>query len=188
MKIIRKIGDGLFRFTDSFFQGSNCGSTENPDKIIPADQVNCMVWELNQGVEDIVLKDLSVSINLLVPAFLRKPAAQFYKKVCMYFLVDAAIEEESLDPTNISASSLTFPPLQEGKILTLFSDTKKIVSANVLSLRDWLKFKLQKVSSFLRLLQPEKPYYLLGDFAPSRYDNYCDKSNFRKTYIFHLRN
>lgn len=188
MKFISKIGDGLFRITDSFFRGSGYRIPENPDKILTADEANCVVWELDQGIEDIVIKDLSVSIKLLLPAFVRNPVVDLYRKACLYFLVDAAIEEESLDPENIKSSLESFTTPQPAKILTFFRTARVKTSTRVISLLDWLKIRLQKVSGFLRLQQPVKPYYLLGDYTPARYGMFEDITNFRQTCSFHLRN
>jgi hypothetical protein len=188
MKLISKLGDGLFRFTDSFFRGSGHRLPENPDKIFQADDANCIVWELDQGFEDIFLKDLIVSINILIPAFVRKPIGKLYRKACLYFLVDAAIEEESIDPENIKSSLKSLTTSQPAKILTLFRATNEKVGTRVISMIDWLEIKLHKVSCFLRRQRPDKPYYLLGNFTPLRYDIFGDKSNFRHTYNFHMRN
>jgi hypothetical protein len=188
MKIIRKIGDGLYRLTDSFFQVPSAGLSENPDINLNPDQTACMVWELNQGVEDIVLKDLSVSLNILIPSFIRKPVKQLYKKACLYFLVDAIIEEESLDPVHFTGTEASILAEPAGKKFTLFADVKRKAIYNVISLGDWIKIKLHRVGGFIRLLQPAKPYYLLGNFAPTGSDIYNDNSDFSPTYIFHLRN
>jgi hypothetical protein len=147
-----------------------------------------MTWELNQGVEDIVIKDLRISINLLIPPFIRKPVEDLYKKVCFYFLVDAVIEEESLDPDQLNIALLTISAEPSGKKYTLIAESIKKVKTKVISFHGWLKFKWQRVSCFLRHLQPDKPYYLLGDFTPAHDNFYNDKSDFRHTYIFHLRN
>ena len=187
--MFRKVGDWLFNSTDKFFQGNNPVSDadcpEYPDNYAES---NCIVWELKQGVEDIVIKDLEVSIKYIVPAFIRKPFEKAFKELCLYFLVDAVIEDETLDQKGSRALFQNLSPSPPAKKIQLSGVNAKIFKSRIIHLEDWLKIKFRKMSVILSRLQPVKPYYLLGDFTPAIYNNNTDKSNFRHTYIFHLRN
>ncbi len=189
MKIFRKVSDWLFNSTDKFFQGNNpafeADCPEYPDKFVES---NCIVWELKQGVEDIVIKDLQVSIKYIVPAFFRKPFEKAFKEFCLFFLVDAVIEDETLDQKANRASLLNLSPTPAAKKILLSGVHTAIFKSRIIHLEDWLKIKFRKVSLLLSLMQHAKPYYLLGDFTPAIYNNYTDESNFRHTYIFHMRN
>jgi hypothetical protein len=197
MKLLNKIGDNLFRITDRFFLGSrpseHCSAPSNFDS-----SGQYMVWELNQGVEDILIKDIWGSISFFIPALIRKRIEQIYKDACLYFLVDAVIEDETIDPEADKVSGLNvLTPLAEKKII-LIARAKKGLNRNILNLQDWVKIRLHRVRYFLRHLRPGKTFYLLGNFSPARNDlnfdglNYIlhdsDKTNFRHTFIFHKRN
>jgi hypothetical protein len=102
MKLIRKISDKIYQSTDKFFQGN----TIQPDGIDPNFQAgngeeHCMVWELNQGVEDIVMKDLQAGYHFLLPSKVRFHIEKMFKSVCLYFLVDAVMKRKHLNRKQI---------------------------------------------------------------------------------------
>jgi hypothetical protein len=197
MSLLNKIGDKLFMLTDRFFQGNrtveHCSAMPELDR-----NGNYIVWELNQGVEDILIKDIRISVNCIIPALIRKPLEKIYRNACLYFLVDAVIEDETIDPEADKASRLNVLPKLAEKKIVLTPWTNKGLQRNILSFQEWFKINLQKARRFFRHQGTSRTFYLLGNFAPSGNDcsfnglNYIlrdpDKTNFKHTFIFHKRN
>ena len=176
MNFLDKIGNRLYRITDRFFQG-NRPVENSPSPANFSSNGQYMVWELNQGVEDILIKDIRGSINFFIPALIRNSMKQIYSDACMYFLVDAVIEDETIDPKAHKASMLNvLPPLSEKKIIFI-ARSKKGLNRNILYLQDWVKIRLHRVRHFLRHLRTDKTFYLLGNFSPARNDLNFDSLN-----------
>lgn len=188
MNLINKIGDVLYGNIDNFFQGKVTLRSQELSVEHPQTDIHSMTWELNQGIEDIVIKDLKISLKVLIPGIISRRIEHVFRKACMYFLVDAAIEEVSVDPGNQPDSKIELSVPPAAKQLFVFNSLKIGTNQHVLALIDWLKIKLQRIRSGLRPPGHDKPYYLLGDFTPSRYELYSDNIKFRKACIFHLRN
>jgi hypothetical protein len=170
MKLFNKISDSVFRTTDRFFKGGTVTEQDCPfQNEHPGNELS-MVWELNQGFEDIVLKDISSGINFFVPSFIRNRVTEAYKQACLFFLTDMIIEEETIDPEIDKATRLNLLSIPVEKIININNDQKHGIKARILYLQDWLKIKLQRASQVLRHLQQEKPYYLLADFTPRKND------------------
>jgi hypothetical protein len=188
MNLINKIGDVLYGNIDKFFQGKvNLPSQELSVKHTQTD-IHCMTWELNQGVEDIVIKDLKISLKILIPGIISRRIERVYRKACMYFLVDAAIEEGSLDPGKQPESKMELSAPPASKQIFVINSLKMCANQHILALIDWLKIKLQRIRPGIRQPGHDKPYYLLGDFSPLRFELYSGHIKFRKACIFHLRN
>jgi hypothetical protein len=196
MKLLDKIGDNLFRITDRFFQGNRpSGYCSAPVDLECSRQ--SMVWELNQGVEDILIKDIRGSINYFIPAFIRRPIEQIYRKACLYILVDAVIEDETIDMKEDNKSGLHISPAPKEKKIIL-TEALNRMSQNILSLQDWFKIRFNQVRYLIRYPRPDRSYYLLGDFTPAINDgnlnglyyilHESDRTNFRHTFVYHKRN
>jgi hypothetical protein len=190
LKLINKIGDNLFLISDKYFQGNKTALTGDScsnsyDKTSVDHSV--IVWDLNQGMDDILLRDLQVSLNFIIPVFIRNRIKQTYKEVCLFFLLDAVIEDENLDDTIEHSKGQVQSPLLAEKIIIISTDIKKKLNSNTLSLLSWVKIKLRRVLECLRHYQSAKPMYLLGDFSPSRYPVIYN-SDFRHTFIHYKRN
>jgi hypothetical protein len=189
MKLFSKISDKIYRSTDKFFQGNTIQADGNdPNFKGGYGEEHVMVWELNQGIEDIVMKDLQAGYHLLLPSMVRFHIEKMFKSICLYFLVDAVIEDETLEQETDRVSRLKLISTPVAKQIMLTREIKNRVSRKILSLQDWLKIKMQKLRVILSHLQKDKPYYLLGNFAPARFDISGETSIFRHTSIFHLRN
>jgi hypothetical protein len=197
MKLINKISNSVFSTTDRFFQGSVQIGTDCQSPSECAVNEHAVIWELNQGFEDIVLKDLKFSIRFFVPSFIRNYAAEAYKQVCMFFLVDMVIEEETIDPEEDKASLLNLVSIPVEKKIIVGFEQKRSIKEGILSFQDWFKIKLQIARKILRKLQEDKPYYLLADLSPRFNDpasnfnylvNHSDKPNFIPSFVFHKRN
>lgn len=189
MKIINKIGDWLYNITDRYFQGENSGVIlESPQFSGQISEAKTFSWELNQGVEDIIVKDLIVSAKYIIPSIIRNKIQSVVNKVRFLYLVDAVIEEETLDPTSVKLPEIPLSDIVSGKNIVIKSTSLSTFYTRIISLSEWLKTKLLHLRSVIRCYKRVKPFYLLGDFSPVKYSISSNKTKFLDTYVYHLRN
>jgi hypothetical protein len=191
MTALTKIGDLLYNMTDQYFEGKIL-KEEIPEK---SDQYtgNCRVWELNQGVEDIIINDLKESMRFITPEIIRKRIDSIFRNIRFLFLVDAIIEDESIDEKALKTEFLNYSYSEDNKKIFIEGTGKASRNDRLLTLQDWLKEKLLAACQRIRRLRKGRLYRLLGDFSPAymsdqSFHNIVQKSNFIHTYLFYKRN
>jgi len=189
MKIINKIGDWLYNITDRYFQGENSGVIhETPQFSGQNSEAQTISWELNQGVEDIIVKDLIVSAKYIIPSLIINKIQSIVNRVRFLYLVDAVIEEETLDPKSVKLPEIPPSDIVSGKEIVIKYSSFTTIKTRIISLSEWLKIKLLNLRSVIRYYKRVKPFYLLGDFSPAKYPISANKTKFLDTYVYHLRN
>ncbi|MCU0370920.1 MAG: hypothetical protein MUC31_05850 [Bacteroidales bacterium] len=202
MKLVKWIGSSLFNFSDKFFKGYNDELTLDSERILPAGPVEncvCMSWELNQGVEDILFKDIKVSLNILFPHFVRKRAGIICRKLLLYFELDFIEAEEDQAPLlTIFPAKNSCPISQEKKLSFADNNVRKKVCANTLYLTDWMKAISLRLKTTLKVLYPVMPFNLFESFRTTGHytsntitDSLArgpDKSKITLPLFYHKRN
>ena len=188
MKLLKKIGTALFKSSDQFFRGN----THHPviiDTPCPVlSNANTITWELNQGVEDIVIKDLKISLKCFVPKLIYDWIEKAIRDVFLYLLIDAVAEEELLEDKTENISPLRLQAISLNTIKSYGKATGINTCRKIVHLTDWLKIKLFSIRCNAFHSAHDKPFYLLGDFAPANNIFPNDKINFRHIPFFPLRN
>ena len=197
MKLLKRIGDSLFTISDRFFTGVTDTVTKPKAKntgISTTEQVPYITWELNQGVDDIMLKDFSAIIRCLVPATLRRSIKQLLRDVFVFFMVDAFIDDAMENPEINPDVTRKIASASSEKKTIVFDHCKTGLKSKLVWMMDWLStsnIKILKIKS-------SRTYYLLSDVSPALYgiDNStsCYKPGkhnhfkFLPTCFYHKRN
>jgi len=97
LKFINKIGDFLFRFSDNFFKDESYLSSMNysdqkADDTL--DSLRYMSWDLNQGLNTILWKDIRHIVRFLIPHTFLDRISYEYKKILFLAEVDGLLGED----------------------------------------------------------------------------------------------
>jgi hypothetical protein len=166
---LSNIGERLYNCIDNFFQGTVKHEVDNNAiglSTFNSLKYNYIEWELHQDYIDIIIFDLKASFSWIIPGFLRKFGSKVQQWCLVYLFTDMALEE-------IYATTYSLPsiPAQGKKAVILYPKViKDMISAKCSCTCNWLyeSYKKSKLIITFELLR--KPYYLLGNFAPYRYD------------------
>lgn len=200
-RTVKKTSDWIFYKIDGFFKGSAqhemTGYAGLPESV-GVDSGYSQVWELNQDLADIAIKDINHSLNWLIPGFVKHYANRLQKELLLYFYLDAIIEDESINLNNPNNLHIDEAKFDKGKIINIMAEFQTRISSKLVSINDWWVKMINKLSLFLKNDDHDKIYYLLGSFAPQRFDNQLDNSiymtrgpdkfKFNATFSFHKRN
>jgi len=201
-KQVEKICDWVYGNIDSFFQGSAKKSkTEFKDNLAASNEFrsgSCQTWMLNQGVIDIVLKDINESLSWLLPGFIRQFTNRLHQHSLLYFFTDYFIEDDSYE-----WDLLWVPPIDQasgnkGNTIYVTQEFKGGIISKFLSISDWWVRFFHKLIYFAGTEPRKKSYYLSGNAASPGYDysidnQNCmirgpDKSKLNQSFSFHRRN
>jgi len=182
MKSAGRIGNWIYNSVDSFFSGASQqpfyeNAHSNSSSINPCVGY-CQVWELNQDITDIALKDIEVSLHYLFPAYCRQFLNNLYQNVCLYFQADYTIQEESFvlhDEDFIFTEKPTGDCPKKVILLQHKIDKKDV---KLLLFRDWVKAAIRISNRFLRIRKIKKTFYLPGNFTPAKYEYSHDNQNY----------
>lgn len=170
---LSKVSDWLFENIDNFFQGTGrMNAVENDwhlrsSKILNA---NYIEWELNQGIIDIALFDIKSSFSWIVPRFIRKFASRMQQLGLLYLYTDMAEEEISDGWFEEPATAIYMAEPDKIKVISYPQVIRDIIDNKCSYIFDWLKIAYKKSRLFITLELLRNPYYLLGNFAPIKYE------------------
>ena len=198
---INNAGNSIFDMVNRFFTGSSKLQNGVPENDFQSsqDQLNAYTreWELNQDVSDIVIKDIRLSFNILIPSSLIERLSKIQQRIMLYFYIDEM--EDDLNAKE--SSSFSFASLVEpiNKRIILFTGTtRNKVTSRVISFLDWWKAFINKLEILLELKEDEPTYYLIGNFTPNTHDRFKsyhdhdargpDPSKLKSIFPFHKRN
>ena len=201
-KTINKTCDFVYGSIDSFFQGNAKRITTCVSENHLIDNFNTdysRVWELNQGVTDIALKDLKGSINWVLPGFVKRSAGRMYQYFMLYFYTDMIFEVEPItgeEKEDSNVGGLT--RLNNGKTIHILHKLNERFNAKYLSIIDWYLDLYNKIIHFFKWEPETQTYYLLGFFGPQVFDNLTtehesmirgpDKFKLNSSITYHKRN
>jgi hypothetical protein len=197
-KTFNAAGDWVFNYIDYFFRGSINrdfnGDLPNPDKF----HSTCIEWELNQDIADIVLNDIKISFNWILPAFVRKYTFRLHQLALLYLFTDVVYDNESRELPDFQHKEVIHTDSVKKIVISSLQVIKERFDSKCLFINDWLKNLYMRFKMFLRLEKDNKTYYLLGYFAPQTYNgpydekNYMirgpDKAKIYPAFSFHIRN
>jgi len=196
---INKVCNRIFDTVNHFFQGSAYQRSTYSDLSLHSEQSSacCQEWNLHQGVSDIFIKDISVTVSWLLPSPFLETLRKIHRNILIYFYADIIEEESGLEPEIRSPLTSGFTSLK-AKIIFESDHVRQSINTGIISFQHGWKNFVRKLEIFLRLEQEKETYYLIGTFAPKKYnDHACDLSNvirdpdqmyFRPSFPFHKRN
>jgi hypothetical protein len=166
---LSNIGERLFNSIDNFFQGpvkvSLVGNVVNLDASNILDY-SYIEWDLNQSYIDIVISDLKASFGWIIPGSIRKVVRRIHQSGLIYLYTDT--EEEGITETNDYSLFLKEPGIN--KVLSYPQAIQDAKYFKCLYISDWLKYIYRKCAPLINYGLLKKPYYLLGNFAPSQFE------------------
>ena len=195
-KLMNSVVDSTSRFFDRNYKPSNTVEKGYESVHSQALYQNQQEWDLNQGVSDIMIKDIRLSINWLLPDRLINTLIDIKHRIILYFYLDEIDEEES-SPNAVNKViqkhilSGVRDKIVESSHLLNIKIASKVVSFHAI----W-KSMIRKLEILLRL-EPDPPtFYLIGRFSPGIYNNENESSTIRgpdhakltSSYPFHKRN
>ena len=201
-KSITKTCDFVYGSIDSFFQGNAKRITTCVSENHLIDNFNTdysRVWELNQGVADIALKDLKGSINWVLPGFIKRSTGKMYQYFMLYFYTDMIFETEPYTVEEKEDSNVGgFSRLNNGKTIHIHHKLNERFNAKYLSIIDWYLNIYNKLIHLIKWEPEAQTYYLLGFFGPQVFDNLAtehesmirgpDKFKLNSSISYHKRN
>lgn len=202
-KTITKTCDIVYGIIDSYFQGNSKRITtiinDNHSLLNDLNTDYSRVWELNQGVADIALKDLKGSINWVLPGFVKRSAGRMYHYFMLYFYTDMIFEAEPFTGKENEDSTVSgISMMNNGKTIQILHDLNKKFNTKYLSITDWYLNIYNKMRHLFNWAPKTSTYYLLGFFGPQGYDNLVtdhdsmirgpDKLKLNSTISYHKRN
>jgi hypothetical protein len=170
---LNNVSNWLFDNINNFFQGSaGINRVENGEQLCVANILNAkyMEWELNQDIVDIALYDIKGSFSWILPRFMRDFASRVQQLCLLYLYTDMA--EEEISGVWFEAGKTDAFRLEEIKIKVISYPQviKDMIDEKCLFIKDWVKMSYRKLRLFITLDLLRKPYYLLDNFAPCRYE------------------
>lgn len=181
-KTANNTGERIFYHIDSFFQGQAIRNKEVISGGYLSNQntpcIIYMEWDLNQDIADIAFKDIKSSLSWLIPGFIRKYAVRFQQLSLLYLYTDVVNEDESGGWSELSGNHTNLIFFDKRRSLKTIQGFKESIDAKSLSILNWWKKFNCRLNVFLKMEQEEKPFYLLGYFAPQGSDNSIDHRNF----------
>jgi len=196
-RLMNNLVDSTSRFFDRNYKPSN-PVQDDPDSVNSFIQLQYQQeWDLNQGVSDIMIKDIKLSINWLLPDIFINALSNFKNRIILYFYLDEIDEKET---NTESASEKIQKHLLSGarvKTIDISRSIKNRITAKVVAFNAVRKLMIRKLEIFL-CLEPDPPvYYLIGKFNPGIYETSKNDSDtirgpdhvkLTSSYPFHKRN
>lgn len=193
-------GDWIFNSIDIFFQGSVSRNIETAEGNLSfSDQLSSTYaeWELNQDIVDIALIDIRSSFSLIMPGFLKKIAFRLQQLTFLYLFTDLPNENQFQEWIEIKDKNIIQHEPDKCRAFHPLQVIKDKIGPKCLSINDWLKNIYNRLRIVRQFEQNKKTYYLLGYFAPFRYDDQPndlkhmirgpDKVKLYPAYSFHKR-
>ena len=198
---INKACNAIFDNISYFFAGN---SKQDPDTSednsfqTGAPSIYVLEWDLHQGVSDILMKDIRVSVSLLLPSPMVEMLNNVRKRILLYFYIDI-IEEEKLSEDNIIKNfRQDLPHGIKDKVIFYTGSLNHKINKRVIFLLDWWKTFIRKLEIFLKLEPECETFYLIGDFSPhltvnasapgQGYIHNPDQIKLKSSFLFHKRN
>ncbi len=154
-----------------------------------------MTWELNQGVEDIVSRDINEIVNLILPDFIMKPFRRLYRSIWIYFYADTMIDDPGIDKLTALPADLT--EMNREKFVHILEYNKEI-EAKTQIISDWFIKTFIKLNHLYNLKPEKKSHHLANQLIPMVYDSVIydlnhmirgpDRAKLKYAFSFHRRN
>lgn len=162
------ISESVFNTLDIFFRGTvKINIVENEvNQEIDNTLNNCYIeWNMHQDYFDIAIFDLKASFSWMIPRFARKLGRRIQQLGLLVLYMDVA---EELIETQDYQPFIQEPGME--KVLSYPQVLKNVINGKCLLISDWVKEIYRKCHFIIDLKLINKPYYLLGHFAPNQYE------------------
>jgi len=196
---IKNWGNSLFSGITSFFQGN---TTANP--LVPLNDRNMRIgpeqghskeWVLNQGISDIVIRDIEVGFGWIFPVFIREAYHKIARKFVLYFYLDELDEEFDEELRKNLIKRINFSSINP-KLIEFKKSMNHQFSLSVISFRKSYRLLIARLKRILEGLNTESQVFF---YASDQKTDHCKENNNEKirgpdraklkfAFPFHKRN
>lgn len=164
IKALNRVGDNIYYGLERFFAGGI--SPEGwvlesiPDNSEITYKNNSYVWDLNQGISDIIIKDIEVGLSYFIPTSLRNLTSRLAHNFTFYFQADFTVTDDFYYASK-TGDTLINPLTTDAPAKVIeHNPSVEVNRPKLLYFNKWIKLISLAKKVFLRLWSPNKLYYL----------------------------
>jgi hypothetical protein len=149
LNILHKVSENVYGFCSGFFEGKTSGDPGQQVRFEP-ERNYVYTWQLNQGIEDIALKDFQALASSLIPGMILRKLARAHAWYSIFYLTDDIYISEN--KRNIENYPVHGPHTGAGyRILSSLTKDKRV--KRCISFFHAVRYSLRKIS---KAILPEK--------------------------------
>ncbi len=196
---IKNWGNSVFSGITNFFQGN---TTANPSE--PLNDRNISIgpepgysqeWILNQGISDIVIRDIEVGFGWIFPAFIREAYHKIARKFVLYFYLDEFDEEFDEELCNNLLKHINLSSIKP-KLIELTKSINNQFSLSVITFQKSYRLLIARLKRIFGGKNPETQVYfctsgLKTDHSEENHNEKIrgpDRAKLKFVFPFHKRN